>query len=161
MTVNVINNSVQGERRLGTVHLMSAYDTSFVIEKQEAVVVENIPVEADAIARPQDLKPFPHFRDVRLMDHPDRVIDVIIGKTLAYSFLNGEDFRRGSPDQPMGILTRWGWFVIGGKRDCGAETSLFVSIDNQRLSDQLSKLEMRDFGSIPGDNSCFTTSREE
>ena len=48
-----------------------------------------------------------------LLDCAGREVDAIVGKDLAWSFLGGEGFARGPRDQPMGVLTSWGWFVIG------------------------------------------------
>ena len=87
------------------------------LEVKNAWFVDTLNLPQQKVA-PNDIKNrWPHLKDIPF-ETSDKEISVLIGADLPQLHIN-YDVRVGENDHPVGMLTKLGWVLLGGKADKG------------------------------------------
>ena len=147
-TVGTLNGKNHGPRENAS-FTVESLDGEYICEIHEALVGDLPLTENDIPPAKRDLSAYSHLNDLEYDDF-DADIEILMCVAHAPS-MYGPEMRIGKTNEPIAIKTPLGWTVAGivGKGDCNESILAFVSVEKEKLKDQLDELIQRDF--IVGD----------
>ena len=87
-------------------------DESFSFLVKGAIVGDILTTERDIPLTNKDIEGHSYLKDVRLQELEDKTVGVILDVNFV-RYWTGSEVRKGLEDQPIGILTKFGWAVHG------------------------------------------------
>ena len=89
---------------------------------------------------------YPHFKDV-YFDRFDTELGMIIGASHVHLWIPGNDIKIGKKNEPIALLTKFGWTVMGGGGGGKPNyaTSNAITATNAELASNLDRIFFHDF----------------
>jgi len=140
--------------------IVESMDSTTTITLPKVWAVESLNISADSIPTLDDIVRWPHLQDVDVSLTPaNRDVRLLIGCNVPDAFFV-LDQRKGSPGEPYGVRTPFGWTVFGPNDPicrhqssnvffasaCQSSTNQLYKDKDEELTVQLAKFWKSDFG---------------
>ena len=147
LTVKTLDCYTSGERALTRLSIQSV-DGLYEADVNGALLGEFLTGDGDINPAHRNVSNYPHLADLPFEDF-DAELEMIIGIAHIGAWIGG-DVRRGTPNQPMGLRTQFGWTIVGssGRGDPTSISCNALSTDNRILKDAIDKIFYNDFPAI-------------
>ena len=125
---------------------VSSVDGTEHINLDQVWSVDKIPVDTRCIPTPDELKKWPHLRDLTLPAIEEAEVTILIGSDVPEVFWQLEE-RRGKRKEPYAAKSLLGWTVIGpsGNKKGNAGNVNFVKYEDEVLQKQVENFWKSDF----------------
>ena len=149
ITIHTVNGITQGKEPMADFKITSL-DENTTLEIQEALVSDSLTAGDDQPPTNKEIAHLKHMEGVTLEELESNEIDVLLSVEFSFTWLGGE-LRRSTYGKVIGLKTKFGWTLAGGKgkreRDSCLRTA--IEVDNKEINDLLQSIFKRDFPPIP------------
>ena len=145
LSVATVEGRISARKQMGSISI-SSINRQYEAEVQDAVFATFPTASNDLPPCYRDLSKFHHLTGIEFPVLPGKRIGMIVSVAHHGAWLGGE-VRRGRPGQPCAFNTDFGWTMSGATGTKGEnDLSCYkVSVDDQTLRDDMSKIFLNDF----------------
>ena len=146
--LSTFDSTIETERDF-TNFKIKPLDRSFEVDIQNALVGQILTTERDKPPMNSDIAHLDYMSDVHFIELDDPTIGIILDASLAWTWIGGE-IRHGSRDDVLGVLTKFGWSLIGPSSDQANDTAHEVDVcvldsEEKSLQEQIALMFRHDF----------------
>ena len=113
ITIHTVNGITQGKEPMADFKITSL-DGETTLEIQEALVSDSLTAGDDHPPTNKEIAHLKHLEGVTFEELETKDIDVLLSVEFSYTWLGGE-LRRSTYEKAIGLKTKFGWTLAGGK----------------------------------------------